>query len=176
MKKKIFFSVIFITTLLFFSSCKNEQNIKSESSKLIGFFKASNSNYPNISVHRGGKGLRNYPENCLETIKYVSDSINAIFEVDVAQTKDGKLILMHDNSLDRTTNGSGLVATKTYSELKDYVLVDDFGNTTPYHIPLFTDVLKWCIANDVILTVDIKRSVDVKTVIKTITRILCTRI
>ncbi len=140
-------------------SCKSNKNETIVKSKLVEVFRASNNNYPNISVHRGGKDIYNYPENCLETIKYINDSISAIFEIDVAQTKDNQLVLMHDNSINRTTTGSGLVRKKTYKELNKYSLIDDFGNKSDYKIPLFTDVLKWCKKNNVILTVDIKRSV-----------------
>lgn len=137
-------------------------------SHLIETFKASNPNFPNISAHRGGKGLVNYPENCLETIQYVNDSISAIFEIDVAQTKDGKLVLLHDNSIDRTTTGAGLVKDISYVDLKQFNLLDDYGNSTTFKIPLFSDVLEWCKANKVILTVDIKRSVSQEVVIKAI--------
>ena len=139
-----------------------------QKSKLIEVFRASKTNYPSISVHRGGKGIKHYPENSLETLRYVNDSISAIFEIDIAQTKDGSLVLMHDNSIDRTTNGSGLVKNLTYKELKKYSLVDDYGNQTNYKIPLFSEVLKWSKANNVILTIDIKRSVSQKDVIKAI--------
>lgn len=137
-------------------------------SQLIETFKASNPNFPNISVHRGGKGLANYPENCLETIQYVNDSISAIFEIDVAQTKDGQLVLLHDNSIDRTTTGTGLVKDINFAELKQFNLVDDYGHSTTFKIPVFSDVLEWCKANKVILTVDIKRSVSQEVVIKAI--------
>ena len=153
-------------------ACKYAKSVETTpaipNSKLIEVFKASKSNYPNISVHRGGKGLLNYPENCLETLQYVSDSISAVYEVDVAQTKDGVLVLMHDNSIDRTTSGSGLVKNLSYDELKKFNLEDDYGNQTAFKIPLFSEVLKWCITNNVILTVDIKRSVSQETVIKAI--------
>jgi glycerophosphoryl diester phosphodiesterase len=137
-------------------------------SKLIEVFKASNSSYPGISVHRGGKGLPNYPENCLETLQYVNDSISAVYEVDVAQTEDGQLVLIHDNSIERTTNGSGLVKDLTYNELKKYNLIDDYGNATKFKIPSFSEVLEWCKTNNVILTVDIKRSVSQDAVINAI--------
>jgi glycerophosphoryl diester phosphodiesterase len=75
---------------------------------------------------------------------------------------------MHDNSIDRTTNGISSVKNKTYNELKNHYLVDDYGNQTEFKIPLFSDVLKWCKANNVILTVDIKRSVKQKDVIDAI--------
>ncbi|WP_246431488.1 glycerophosphodiester phosphodiesterase family protein [Winogradskyella flava] len=163
---------IYVILLVGFLGCKNsktaEDITETTTSKLIEVFKASNSGYPNISVHRGGKGLKKYPENCLETLQYINDSISAIYEIDVAQTKDGQLILMHDNSIDRTTNGSGSVKNKTYNELKNYHLIDDYGNPTNFKIPLFSEVLAWCKAKDVVLTVDIKRSVNQKEVIEAI--------
>lgn len=157
--------------LVLFLGCKDSKTDTSEvitHSKLIEVFNASKGDYPKISVHRGGKSIKNYPENCLETIKYVNENISAIYEIDVAQTKDGQLVLMHDNSIERTTNGSGLVKDLTYNELKKFNLVDDYGNKTDFKIPLFSEVLKWCKANNVILTVDIKRSVSQKAVINAI--------
>ena len=155
MKKYILIFVLSFVVI----SCKSNKSETVAKSKLIEVFRASNKNYPNISVHRGGKDIFNYPENCLETIQYINDSISAIFEIDIAQTKDEKLVLLHDNSISRTTSGSGLVRKMTYKELSKYNLMDDFGNETSYKIPFFKDVLKWCKTNDVILTVDIKRSV-----------------
>lgn len=75
---------------------------------------------------------------------------------------------MHDNSIDRTTTGSGLIANLTYKELQTYNVVDDYGNKTKYKVPLFSEVLKWCKANNVVLTIDIKRSVPQKDVIEAI--------
>ncbi len=164
--------ILLVILLISFWSCKQsstqENDYAATQSKLIEVFKSSNNDYPNISVHRGGKGLQNYPENCLETIKYIVDSITAIYEVDVAKTKDNKLVLMHDNSIDRTTTGSGLVNKMTYSELQGFNLVDEYGNVSNFKIPLFSKVLKWCKENNVILTIDLKRSVNQETVIKAI--------
>ncbi|NRD19819.1 glycerophosphodiester phosphodiesterase family protein [Winogradskyella eckloniae] len=166
---KHFLFVLIIST---FFSCKQSEVSKQlpevKTSQLIALFKASQTNYPNISVHRGGKGILKYPENCLETIKYISDSISAIYEVDVAQTKDGQLVLLHDNSIDRTTNGSGKIDQLTYNEIKDFKLVDDFGNVTAYKIPLFSDVLSWCVKHNVVLTIDIKKTVRQESVIREI--------
>ncbi|MTE27534.1 glycerophosphodiester phosphodiesterase family protein [Winogradskyella ouciana] len=168
MKKFKLQYILFLSVLFVFTNCKSDKNNYTEKSKPVEIFRATKSDYPNISVHRGGKGLKNYPENCLETIQYINDSISAIFEVDVAQTKDGLLILMHDNSIDRTTNGSGSVKNLTYDEIKNYNLIDDFGNQTNFKIPLFSEVLDWCKTNNAILTVDIKRSVRQKDVIDAI--------
>tara|TARA_R110002049_G_scaffold127163_4_gene283769 strand:+ start:476 stop:1348 length:873 start_codon:yes stop_codon:yes gene_type:complete len=164
------FLLVFIVCAFFSCKSTTEQEVTAnvETSQLIELFKASHSGYPNISVHRGGKGLLNYPENCLESIKFINDSINAIYEVDVAQTKDGQLILMHDNSIDRTTTGTGKVSDLTYNELKNFNLVDDYGNETEFKIPLFSELLLWCDKNNVILTIDIKRSVKQEDVIKAV--------
>lgn len=166
---KHFLSIILIFV---FVSCKQtaEQSTASvhKDSKLIQLFRASNTNYPNISVHRGGKGLKNYPENCLETLQYINDSIMAIYEVDIAQTKDGQLVLLHDNSIDRTTTGSGKVDQLTYKELQHFNLRDDYGNETQFKIPLFLDVLKWAVNHHVILTLDIKKTVSQDAVINAI--------
>ncbi|MBF8149279.1 glycerophosphodiester phosphodiesterase family protein [Winogradskyella sp. F6397] len=163
---------LYLLTFCAFICCKNTPTTDNVSevqpSKLVSLFKASNSDYPNISVHRGGKGLVNYPENSLETLKYVNDSIVAVYEIDVAQTKDGQLVLLHDNSIDRTTTGSGKVNELTYNELKKFNLKDDYGNVTTFKIPLFSEVLNWSVKNNVIITVDIKKSVSHDVVIEAI--------
>ena len=150
-------------------ACKTEKRERTlTDSVLLENFRYSNNKAPKISVHRGGKSIKNYPENCLENIQYVNDKMKAIYEIDVAKTKDGELVLMHDNAIDRTTTGTGLIKNKTYAELKAYNLVDDFGNETSFKIPLFSDVLEWSIVNNVVLSVDIKRSVPQSEVIKAI--------
>ncbi len=118
-----------------------------------------------ISVHRGGSKLIGYPENCLETLKYVNDSISAIFEIDVSKTSDDVLVLMHDKTLERTTTGINALIDYSFQELQGLNLVDDFGNETNFKIPKFVDVLRWAVDNEVILTVDTKRGVDITKII-----------
>lgn len=171
MKKTI---LIFLIILCF--SCKNEKHKQDETlqvekikpSVLLETLKYTAGDKPMISVHRGGKGLKYYPENCLETLKYINDSIEAIFEIDVAKTKDNVLVLMHDNTLDRTSTGEGKITNFTFEELQAFNLEDDFGNETKFKIPLFKDVLVWARDNNVVLTVDIKRSVGVEQVVELI--------
>ena len=118
-----------------------------------------------ISVHRGGSKLIGYPENCLETLKYVNDSISAIFEIDVSKTSDDVLVLMHDKTLERTTTGINALIDYSFQELQGLNLIDDFGNETNFKIPKFVDVLRWAVDNEVILTVDTKRGVDITKII-----------
>ena len=166
---------ILLALLLVFSCKENTQQLEEAAltevkpSVLIETFRFNKDNVtPLISVHRGGAGLANFPENCLETLQYVNDSISAIFEIDVAKTKDGVLVLMHDNTLERTTTGNDRLDKYTYDELQAFYLVDDFGNETTFKIPKFIDVLAWAKNSKAILTVDIKRTVDVSEVIKAI--------
>lgn len=166
--------ILLVVILLLGYSCKQNNSTAStqvnpkSKSILLEKFAYTNSDTTIISVHRGGKGLKNYPENCLETIKYIKDSINAIFEIDIAQTKDSVLVLMHDNSLDRTTTGTGKLTNYTYKELQDYNLVDDFGNITNYKIPTLKSVLEFAITHNIVLTLDKKRSVDYSAIVKLI--------
>ncbi|CAH8294504.1 glycerophosphoryl diester phosphodiesterase [Mariniflexile fucanivorans] len=159
--------VVIICLFLVSFSCKvmTEKQTETNKSALISRFAYSSNKTPIISVHRGGKSIENYPENCLETIKYINDSIPAIYEIDVAKTKDNVLVLMHDNSLNRTSTGEGDITNYTYQELQQINLEDDFGNETTFKIPLFKDVLIWAKTNHVILTIDIKKSVSVNQVV-----------
>ena len=109
-----------------------------------------------ISGHRGAKKLPGYPENCLETFAYLRDSINLLIECDVARTADGVLVLMHDNSIDRTTTGSGTLKNMNYGELENLYLKDYQGNTTAFRIPTFAAVCDWAKRSGTVLTVDLK--------------------
>lgn len=114
-----------------------------------------------ISAHRGGKGYAGYPENCLETMQYVKKHIPAaIFEIDVAKSKDGVFLLMHDDALERTSTGFGKVKQNSWGKMSQLKLKDDFGVITDFKIPLFKEVLNWAKKENAILSVDIKRSVS----------------
>jgi len=166
--------IIILFVLVGLVACKpstKKNNLKPESKLLETFAYKANAKKI-ISVHRGGKSLKNYPENCLETLQYINKNIeNAIFEIDVEKTKDGMLVLMHDNTLNRTSTGTGKIANYTYKELQSFNLKDDFGNITSFKIPLFKDVLEWAKSNDVVLTIDIKRSVSIEKVVALINEI-----
>lgn len=83
---------------------------------------------PSIIAHRGGAD--EFPENTLEAF-YNAYSIdeNVIMETDVNITKDGVLILLHNERLDATTNVTGLISDWTYSDLISERV--DFGYDNP---------------------------------------------
>ena len=62
-------------------------------------------------------------------------------EIDIRETKDGQLILMHDPSINRTTNGKGNVKDWTLEGLKTLNLLDNFGFVTEYKIPTLEEAL-----------------------------------
>lgn len=164
MKSSHYLFCILVGLLLF--SCRSTSTQKTSPS-LSEYFSYSAQKDILISAHRGGRYYQGYPENCLETIQHVYQHIpNAIFEIDVARTEDGQLILMHDNSLDRTTTGTGKVDQADWAAIQALKLKDDFGETTAFSVPALNEVLDWADANKVILMVDVKRSVAYEDVLR----------
>lgn len=134
-------------------------------------FRATNKKVKQISAHRGGGDLVGYPENCLESMKYIAEQTGAWMEIDIRESKDGHLILMHDGSLDRTTNGSGKVERKTLKELKQLKLKDNSGQLTDFRIPTLEEVLIWNETEGrTVLTLDIKQGVDYDDVLALVTK------
>lgn len=69
-----------------------------------------------IMGHRGAPAYE--PENTLRSIRRALKMGVAAVEVDVQLTRDGCLVVIHDETLDRTTNGRGLVKDYTFAELR----------------------------------------------------------
>ncbi|MEQ8411510.1 MAG: glycerophosphodiester phosphodiesterase family protein [Erythrobacter sp.] len=116
-----------------------------------------------VSAHRGGPspGL---PENAIATMDAVLTAIPAVMEVDVAQSADGVLFLLHDDTLDRTTTGEGRAADRDWAELAALRLTDNAGWVTPYRIPTLAEALDWAKGRTV-LQLDFKRSASYEAVI-----------
>ena len=70
-----------------------------------------------IYGHRGASG--HAPENTLEAFRLAMDMGADGFELDVHLSKDGELVVIHDESVDRTTNGTGLVRELTLAQMKE---------------------------------------------------------
>jgi len=74
---------------------------------------------PIILAHRGG--AYEYEENTMEGFRACYERGIRGFETDVRMTKDGVLVILHDDTLNRTHNGTGSVEHKTAAEIKDVV-------------------------------------------------------
>ena len=70
-----------------------------------------------ITAHRGASGYA--PENTLSAVKKALEIGVDRIEIDVQQTADGVVVLLHDKTLNRTTSGKGKVGKLTYKDLKD---------------------------------------------------------
>ena len=116
-----------------------------------------------IAAHRGG-AYPGFPENAIETFAFTLALGPSILEVDIRQTADGELVLMHDETLDRTTNGAGAVADTPYADFSDLLLKDAEGILTAYHPPRLADALYWA-RGRAVLELDIKGGVDLAAVI-----------
>ncbi len=110
-----------------------------------------------IVAHRGGTMER--PENTISAYKRAVESGADILEIDVRISKDGRLFILHDKTLDRTTNGTGIAANITMDELQK---LDAGGWFSPSwsgeRIPSFQEVLQWAAGEEIMLLLDLKES------------------
>jgi glycerophosphoryl diester phosphodiesterase len=83
--------------------------------------------------HRGAKGCE--PENTLVSFEKAIEMGADGIELDVHLSLDGHLIVIHDETIDRTTNGKGVVNQMTLQELKSFIIKEN------YTIPTLGDVL-----------------------------------
>jgi len=109
-----------------------------------------------VSAHRGGPSSR-FPENAIETMAEVMTKTPAVMEIDVATSSDGVLYLMHDDTLERTTNGGGNANALSWNEIKKLKLEDNDGRLTQFAPSTFADALAWS-EGRTILQVDFKRT------------------
>jgi len=123
---------------------------------------------PMIIAHRGFSG--HYPENTLrafkEALKLQADAI----ELDVRRTQDGTLVVIHDETVDRTTDGSGYVSKLTWDEIKglDAGIKKD-KEFAGERIPTLDEALE-LVNGQTMLIVEIKEPDTVAQVIDTIKR------
>lgn len=97
---------------------------------------------PVLSAHRGGAGP-GYPENCLATFEATVRHTWSLLEIDLQTSKDGVIVLMHDPTLDRTSNGTGPVKDRTLAELRELRLKDRQGALTDHRIPTLDEAIAW---------------------------------
>ncbi|HQU47946.1 MAG TPA: glycerophosphodiester phosphodiesterase [Casimicrobiaceae bacterium] len=111
--------------------------------------------YPRRCAHRGAGKLA--PENTLASLRLGHSHGYRMAEIDVKLSADGVPFLLHDATLDRTTNGTGRADAMTWRELSRL----DAGSwhSPPYAgeaIPTLAAVARWCRANGVALNIEIK--------------------
>ncbi len=117
---------------------------------------AENTQRVEIFAHRGI--LEETPENTFAALHRIAElGIDGVL-VDIRSTKDGRLILMNDETIDRTTDGMGRVDHLLYSEIQQY----DAGSWRGVEfegerVPLLSDVLMFCKINKLKLILNIQQ-------------------
>lgn len=112
---------------------------QSRVSDIIAELKNPESKKVLVVAHRAD--WRNFPENSIEAINSAIDMGVDMIEIDVHKTKDGKLVLMHDETLNRTTTGKGKVSDWSLDSLKTLYLKNGIGIKTRYKIPTLEEAI-----------------------------------
>ncbi len=157
---------ILLTGIILLSACQQKppavsKEVVSERQKttieqLIDNLKNPNDNLVIVVAHRGD--WRNAPENSLRSIQNCIDIGVDMVEIDVRMTKDSVLVLMHDQTIDRTTTGTGMVKDITYNSLQTLFLRDGIGHPTFHKVPTLEEAL--LTAKDKIL-INLDKSYDI---------------
>lgn len=112
---------------------------------------------PLVAAHRGGP-RPGFPENALSTFDQALRHGPVLLEGDVRMTKDSVLVLLHDDTLGRTTTGEGPVRDRTLAQLRTLQLVDNGGTVTSFQIPTVAEALAWA-EGRAVLELDVKDGV-----------------
>lgn len=142
---------------------------KKELLRVTGYEERSDIKKPEIYAHRGSS--YEYPENTLLSFEKAA-KVKGIagIEFDVQLTKDGEIVVIHDESIDRTLDGKGYVRDYTLEELKQFNVTPS-GQDEPFvdengehlHVPtlreLFDLLQPYCKNNGLILNIELKNSV-----------------
>ena len=115
---------------------------ESRTDKLLRELRNPKSEYVFVVAHRAD--WRNFPENSLEAIESAIRMGVDIVELDVHRTADGELVVCHDRTINRTTNGKGKIAELTLDYIKSRNLRAGHGAVTRYKMPTLAEALDVC--------------------------------
>ncbi|BCG57716.1 glycerophosphodiester phosphodiesterase [Paenibacillus sp. URB8-2] len=110
-------------------------------------------------AHRGASAV--CPENTMAAFRRSLDLGATGIETDVQMTRDGQLVLIHDEELSRTTNGSGYVKDKTLEELRALDAGAWFGDGSfaGEKIPRLEELLELLLERDTVLNIELKNGI-----------------
>lgn len=125
---------------------------------------------PGITAHRGGALMA--PENTISSLGYTIDCGADYAEIDVQETKDGELVLLHDNSLKRTAGVNKNVWEMEYAEIEKLDVGASFHKKfRGEKIPTLDEVLKFC-KGSLDLNIEIKYNGKNKGIVKKVVRVI----
>lgn len=141
MKKIIFIIAIIVIGAV---SCTNDSlQYATRTEKILAQINDPQSDYVVVISHRGD--WRNYPENSIPAIESAIRMGVDIMELDVKMTKDSVLVVCHDKTINRTTNGKGRISDMTYDSLMTFRLKRAHGVATDtLRMPTLRQALLCC--------------------------------
>ena len=111
-----------------------------------------------VFAHRGYSGK--YPENTMLSFRKAAETGCDGIELDVQLTRDQVLVVIHDEKIDRTTDGTGYVKDYTYEELRRFNADAICGGIHGFHsIPTFDEYCQWAKDQKLVTNVEIKTGV-----------------
>ena len=109
-------------------------------------------------AHRGFSAA--YPENTMLSFQKAREAGCHGIELDVHLSADGVPVVIHDEQVDRTTDGSGWVGELSFAQLRKLDASGQFrGVAGPNRIPALQEVLEWCEATGLRLNLELKTNV-----------------
>lgn len=128
-----------IFTLLLISLFGFQVSFADHSADLRKTLLSKDRSYVFVAAHRGD--WRNAPENSLQAIDFALKKGVDIVEIDVKMTADSQLIVMHDKTVDRTTNGKGKIEEMTLEQIKKLRLRQGNGVVTVHAVPTLEEAM-----------------------------------
>lgn len=111
-----------------------------------------------VYAHRGYSGR--FPENTMLAFKEAAKTGCYGIELDVQLTKDGQLVVIHDERIDRTTDGTGYVRDYTLEELRRFNAAASWNGKFGFQpIPTFEEYCQWAAGEKLVTNIELKTGV-----------------
>jgi glycerophosphoryl diester phosphodiesterase len=122
------------------------------------FFHYKDGGAMKVVAHRGYSGL--YPENTMLAFRKAAEAGTDEIELDVQLTKDGTVVVIHDESVDRVTGGKGLVRDYTFEELRRLDASALYGGAFGVNpVPSLDEYFSWVRNTGIITNIELKNGV-----------------
>lgn len=135
MKKFFYFLLVFVSVSCTSSKLSRSEQIRQD---------LLNPNLKRVMVASHRADWRGFPENSLAAIESAIQIGVDIVELDLQETADGELIIMHDETLNRTTTGKGRIDELTLDSIRHFKLKNGVSIRTNHPIPTLREVLVLC--------------------------------
>ena len=133
LKRSKFLLLLLILTYSIFT-------VNAQSNKLELLRSKESTDYVWVAAHRADYVFA--PENSIQALNNAIYFGADIIETDVRLTKDGHIVVMHDYTVDRTTNGTGYVSELTLEEIKQLRLKTNWGGSTNLQVPTLEEYIQ----------------------------------